>query len=95
MESLLPFIGTWSPWTILSFVVLAIVRGWLVPRSVLEDRLKDAYAQRDIWKEVADGKQQLLDRKDGIIPAQVETAKTLEHLISSIRENVKPPEDKT
>ena len=52
-SSLPPEVGhfacTWGPWGLLGFVVLAIVTGRLVPRSVYLDMEK----QRDFWKAAA------------------------------------------
>jgi hypothetical protein len=56
--------GTYGPWGIVAFAVLAVLRGWIVPREVVEDvrkelsynreRIKELEAQRNLaWAEAA------------------------------------------
>ncbi len=93
MDAILPFIGQWGPGGILAFVCLAVLKGWLVPRSVMDERVKEAFYQRDIWKEASQTKDAIIEKKEAAASAQVETARILEHLILSLKKNVEPPDD--
>lgn len=84
-DAILPYVGQWGPTALLSLVFLSMLRGWIVPKATMDARVADAEARAEIWRQVAETRQASLDKRDTVIPAQLEVAKTMDHLLTSIK----------
>lgn len=80
---------------IVTFMVIGLLRGWVVPRSVLVDRMVDKDAQiallakeRDDWKSAYDkgelSRQELVRQNSDLI----EAGQTTNRLMESLRTNL-------
>jgi hypothetical protein len=85
MTEYLPLLLNGGAIGVLTGVFWAIVRGHLVPKQVMEDRVKEAYKQADMWEQTSKFFQAALEKKDQVATAQLETAKTLDGLITALR----------
>lgn len=94
--AILPFIGSWTPETLLAFVMFALIKGWLIPRATHDKVVVEKDKQIAIWEAVAVKYKASLELKDGVVPAQLESAKTTEQLILALRKLTQDPaEEKT
>lgn len=84
----------WSPFVtptlgvggLLALAVLLILRGSLVPRSVVEQMRRDKDEQIRIWQEAAEKGQKAVETKDLQINALLESTKTTNHVITALSE---------
>lgn len=93
MDALLPFVNQWGPVGALTFVVLLIVTGRLVPKSTAERWASDARTERDIWERVAVQAQERLDLKDGVVGAQLEAARVTAKMVRALQTTVEAEDD--
>ncbi len=80
---------------LVTFMVISLLRGWVVPRSVLVDRMQDKDAQyaavakeRDDWKTAynqSELSRQELQRQNSDL---IEAGQTTNRLMESLRSNV-------
>lgn len=74
----LPIVSNWGPGALLAFAVFLIVTGRLVPRSVMDQQIR-------LRDEIIEKLQQSLDRRDGVVPAQLEAARVVEKLMTDLK----------
>jgi hypothetical protein len=81
--------------TIVIFIVLLIIRGSLVPRSVLEDvrsdrdaRLAEVVAERDTWREAHRVSEAARIEAQSQVGELLELSRTADHVLRSIRGEV-------
>ena len=82
----LPYITNGGAVAVLSWVFFQIIRGNLVPKSVHDKALEQAKQQADVWERVAQNYKQSLDARDGVVPAQLESARIVEAMAKAIQE---------
>jgi hypothetical protein len=83
---------------IVTFMVLSLIRGWVVPRSVLVDRISDKDGQilalkeeRETWRRAyhqAEASRLELTHQNGEL---IESASATNKLIEALRQNLEPP----
>lgn len=84
----------WSPFVtptlgvggLLALAVLLILRGSLVPRSVVEQMRQDKDAQIQVWQSAYEKSQTAVETKDRQIDALLEAAKTTTHVVTALSE---------
>lgn len=69
---------------LLTLVVLLVLWGRLVPRSVLEDLIKDKDAQIDVWKAAYERSEKARDIQRQQLSDLLEMARTTTHVIQAI-----------
>ena len=88
MDVILPYLKDLGPTTLLAFTILAIVTGKLVPKSTHDQVIAEKDVQIKILERVADNYRETLERKDGLIPAQLESAQTVEKLALALQQGL-------
>lgn len=82
----LPYITNGGAVGVLSWVFYQVMRGNLVPRSVHDKVVDQARQQAEVWEKVAQNYKQSLDARDGVVPAQLESARIVEAMAKAIQE---------
>ena len=82
----LPFAVNTGAVGVLAWVFWQVLRGALIPKSTHDKALEEANLKADTWKQVALTYKESLSEKNGVVPAQIESAHTLEKLVAAIRE---------
>ena len=67
-------------------VVLMILRGALVPRSTVDMMREDKNQQVDLWRSLAEGRQQLIDIQQAQLDMMMGTAQTTERVLDAVSE---------
>lgn len=67
-------------------VVLMILRGALVPRSTVDMMRTDKDQQVDLWRALAEGRQQLIDIQQTQLDMLMGTAQTTERVLDAVSE---------
>lgn len=88
LQQYLPIITGGGPTALLALVILAIVTGRLVPKDTHDKVVAEKDVQIRILERVADNYRQTLERKDGLIPAQLESAQTVEKLALALQQGL-------
>lgn len=84
MEAFAQYIQSWGPTTLLSFVFLAIVKGWLVPKQTMDDRIAEADKRQAVLEKVIENQQKTIELKESSSRAGLESAKTVKQLVESL-----------
>lgn len=71
---------------IILLVVLMVLRGLLVPRSTVDMIREDKQQQIELWKTLAEGRQQLIDIQQGQLDMLMGTARTTERVLDAVSE---------
>lgn len=79
---------------VLTWVFWQVLRGNLVPRQTHEKALEEANSRAQTWKEVAETYKKSLEKKDEVVPAQLESANTVSKLAAALQE-IASAEEKT
>lgn len=81
--------------TLLSFVIFSIIRGWLIPRAVLIDRIADKNSQIENLAIERTNLTEANKTKDGVIHTQaqqistlIEGLETTNHLLDVLRNQI-------
>lgn len=82
----LPYITNGGAVGVLSWVFFQIIRGNLVPKSVHDKALEQARQQAEVWEKVASNYKASLDARDGVVPAQLESARLVEAMAKAMQE---------
>jgi hypothetical protein len=90
----LPFITNGGAIGVLSWVFWQVLRGNLIPKSTHDKALEEANARAETWKQVALTYKQSVQETQGTVPAQLETAHTVEKFVEAIRQMANNEETK-
>jgi hypothetical protein len=71
---------------IVLLVVLMVLRGLLVPRSTVDMIREDKQQQVELWKTLAEGRQQLIDVQQSQLDMLMGTAQTTERVLDAVSE---------
>lgn len=71
---------------VLMLVVLMVLRGLLVPRSTVDMIREDKQQQVELWKALAEGRQQLIDVQQSQLDMLMGTAQTTERVLDAVSE---------
>lgn len=82
-------IGSLGAGGILTVVVLLILRGALIPRSIHEDRIRDKDAELAYYRTALDRECQRGDIMTAQVETLMEVASTTEHVLTSLSEAAK------
>jgi hypothetical protein len=88
VQEALPFITNGGAVGVLAWVFWQVLRGNLVPKSTHDKVIAEKDVQIKILERVADNYRQTLERKDGLIPAQLESAQTVEKLALALQQGL-------
>lgn len=88
LQQYLPLLTGGGPTALLALTILAIVTGRLVPKSTHDQVIAEKDVQIRILERVADNYRQTLEKKDGLIPAQLESAQTVEKLALALQQGL-------
>lgn len=66
-------------------VAIAVFRGHLIPRNMHDKALEEANKRAETWKQVAETYKNSLEKKDEVVPAQLESATTVQKLAEAFR----------
>jgi hypothetical protein len=88
VQEALPFITNGGAVGVLAWVFWQVLRGNLVPKSTHDKVIAEKDVQIRILERVADNYRQTLERKDGLIPAQLESAQTVEKLALALQQGL-------
>lgn len=94
MEAFAQYITGWGPTTLLSFVIVAIILGRLVPKQTMDDRLAEADKRQAVLEKVIENLQKTIELKDASMRAGVESAKTVKQLVESLPQPASSEENK-
>lgn len=67
-------------------VVLMVLRGLLVPRSTVDMIREDKQQQVELWRSLAEGRQQLIDVQQTQLDMLMGTARTTERVLDAVGE---------
>ncbi|MFD8226854.1 hypothetical protein ACFV16_22080 [Streptomyces massasporeus] len=67
-------------------VVLMVLRGTLVPRSTVDMMREDKNQQVELWKALAEGRQQFIDIQQAQLDMLLGTAQTTERVLDAVSE---------
>lgn len=67
-------------------VVLMVLRGTLVPRPTVDMMREDKDRQVELWKSLAEGRQQLIDIQQAQLDMLMGTAQTTERVLDAVSE---------
>lgn len=81
----LPYITNGSAIGVLTWVFYQVLRGNLIPRNTHDKAVEEANLKAETWKSVALTYKQSLAEKNGVVPAQLEAAYTMEKMIDTLR----------
>jgi len=82
--TLLPFVKDWGPASVLTFIVLLIVMGRLIPRRTMNDRLADRDKIISMQEETITNLASALKTGKSATAAQIESAKTVEQMVRAL-----------
>jgi hypothetical protein len=71
---------------IVLLVVLMILRGTLVPRSTVDMMREDSNRQMELYKSLAEGRQQLIEIQQAQLDMLMGTAQTTERVLDAVSE---------
>ena len=84
-------VQAYSPWVVIGTVILAITRGWLVPRRVMVDlvalwqkRAEDAEKRADQWQAAAEANSRTVAIQASQIGELMESGRLTQHIADSI-----------
>lgn len=81
----LPWATNGSAVVVLSWVFYRVLRGDLIPKATHEKALEEANNKAETWKGVALTYKESLAEKNGVVPAQLESAHAVENLVKALR----------
>lgn len=81
----LPFATNGSAIAVLSWVFWQVLRGNLIPKNTHDKALEESNNRAETWKSVALTYKESLAERNGVVPAQIETARTVEKLVLALR----------
>lgn len=81
----LPFATNTGAIGVLAWVFWQVLRGNLIPKNTHDKALEEANNRAETWKSVALTYKESLAEKNGVVPAQIETARTVEKLVQALR----------
>lgn len=81
----LPFATNGGAIAVLSWVFWQVLRGNLIPKDTHDKALEESNNRAETWKSVALTYKESLAEKNGVVPAQIETAHTVEKLVQALR----------
>lgn len=87
-QEVLPYITNGGAVGVLAWVFWQVLKGNLVPKSTHDKVVDEKDVQIKILERVADNYRQTLERKDGLIPAQIESAQTVEKLALALQQGL-------
>jgi hypothetical protein len=67
-------------------VVLMVLRGLLVPRSTVDLVVQDKDKQIDVWRTLAEGRQEMIDLQQSQLDLLMGTARTTERVLDAVSE---------
>lgn len=91
----LPYITNGGAVGVLSWVFYQLLRGNLVPKSTHDKVVEQAHLQAAVWEKVAQNYKASLDARDGVVPAQLESARIVEAMARAIQEAPAAPSEGT
>jgi hypothetical protein len=88
-----PPIAELQPWLtngpaigLVFWLLFQLFQGKIVTRKVHEDALEQVRKQAEVWEKVANNYKASLDARDGVVPAQLESARLVEAMAKAIQE---------
>lgn len=98
----MPPIAELQPWLtngpaigLVFWLLFQLFQGNIVTRKVHEKALEQAQEQAAVWERVAQNYKQSLDARDGVVPAQLESARIVEAMARAIQEAPAAPSEGT
>lgn len=89
----MPPIAELQPWLtngpaigLVFWLLFQLFQGNIVTKKVHEAALEQARRQAEVWERVANNYKQSLDARDGVVPAQLESARIVEAMAKAIQE---------
>lgn len=67
-------------------VVLMVLRGLLVPRSTVDLVVQDKDRQIEVWRTLAEGRQEMIDLQQSQLDLLMGTARTTERVLDAVSE---------
>jgi hypothetical protein len=71
---------------VILLVVLMVLRGTLVPRSTVDMMREDSNRQVELWKALAEGRQELIEIQQAQLDMMMGTAQTTERVLDAVSE---------
>lgn len=85
IAELTPFLTNGPAVGILAWFVYQVLKGNIVPKQLHDQRMEEANQRAQTWKDVADTYKSSLEKKDEVVPAQIESAETVRRMAEALR----------
>lgn len=94
LADLAPFLTNGPAIGVLTWFVYQVLQGNIITKKIHDERMQESDKRADTWKEVAITYKSSLDKKDEVVPAQLESAQTVQKLAEAFRALTDPEEKK-
>lgn len=85
IAELTPFLTNGPAIGILAWFVYQVLKGNIVPKQLHDQRMEEANKRSETWRQVAETYKNSLEKKDEVVPAQLESAQTVQKLAEAFR----------
>lgn len=85
IAELTPFLTNGPAIGILAWFVYQVLKGNIISLKMHDQAVKEANARAETWKQVAETYKNSLEKKDEVVPAQLESAHTVQKLAEAFR----------
>ena len=94
ITELTPFLTNGPAIGILAWFVYQVFSGNIISRKMHDQAVEEANKRAETWRQVAETYKNSLEKKDEVVPAQIESAQTVRRMAEALRTLTDPEEKK-